>query len=58
MLLWDIHIAGKTDAPKVEFTPAPVITAPLAALFGEMIQRDKNQHLIEPVKAATQKSRQ
>jgi hypothetical protein len=56
-LLWDIHICGRTDAPNVEFTPAPVITAPLAALFGQMMRPEKSQHLIEPVKAATQKSR-
>ena len=33
LLLWDIHICGTTNAPKVEITPAPVITEPVAALL-------------------------
>lgn len=49
-ILWDIHITGSTKAPKVDVTPAPVITESLAAIFGQMIQNDKNTHLIDQIR--------
>ncbi|MDB5304257.1 MAG: AsmA family, partial [Phycisphaerales bacterium] len=35
-LLWDLRISGTTSQPKVATIPAPAITEPIAALFGQM----------------------
>src|SRR5665213_3208581 len=63
VLLWDIHIEGTTAAPKVQTTPAPAITQPVAALFGQMLGGKKDRRLIDSVRddqkdaGATQPSR-
>lgn len=50
VFLWDIRIEGTTSAPKVQTTPAPVITEPVAALFSQMLGGKKDQHLIDAIR--------
>ncbi len=47
-LLWDIRVRGTTSAPKIDAVPAPVITEPVAALFGQMLQ-GKPQVQVQPL---------
>ena len=49
-LLWDIRISGTTHSPSVYAVPAPIITEPVAAIFGQMLQGEKKTPLIEQVR--------
>ncbi len=50
-LLFNIHVTGTIDHPLVEKVPAPIITQPIALLFGEMLQPEgKRPKLIETIR--------
>ncbi|MDB5353882.1 MAG: AsmA family [Phycisphaerales bacterium] len=49
-LLWDLHITGTTSQPQVATIPAPAITEPIAALFGQMLQNKNDTRLIDAVR--------
>ena len=50
VLLYDIQISGTTTKPAVTEVPAPVISQPVAAIFGQLIRGDKDAKLIEKVR--------
>lgn len=52
-LLWDIRVTGTAKAPKVTPTPVPVITAPLAAIFGQVMQGQAGGQLEQQLRPAT-----
>jgi hypothetical protein len=49
-LLWDLHITGTTSQPQIATIPAPAITEPIAALFGQMLQNKNDTRLIDAVR--------
>jgi hypothetical protein len=50
-LLYDVHVTGPATHPTVAPpTPVPVITKPIAAIFGQMIQGAKNVKLIDQLR--------
>ncbi|HSU66286.1 MAG TPA: hypothetical protein VLJ39_05425, partial [Tepidisphaeraceae bacterium] len=51
VLLYQFRVTGTITHPIKDVIPAPVITDPLALLFGQMLQPDRNGQLLNDVKA-------
>lgn len=54
VLLYQFRVTGTITHPFKTVIPAPVISDPLALLFGQMLQQDKNGALLTSVRATTQ----
>lgn len=52
MLLYNIHVQGTTTRPQIQVTPAPILTAPLAATFGQLINPPRGTQLLDRVRSA------
>jgi hypothetical protein len=52
LLLYQFKVTGTTSKPVANLVPAPVITQPLALLFGQMLRQDQNGNLLNDVKGA------
>ncbi|HZK79651.1 MAG TPA: hypothetical protein VFC46_01255, partial [Humisphaera sp.] len=51
LLLYDVHVTGPATHPTVAApTPVPIITAPIAAIFGQLIGGSKDSKLIDQLR--------
>lgn len=55
-LLYQFRITGTVDHPIKSFIPAPIITDPVALLFGQMLRQDQNGQLLRDVRSSVPQS--
>jgi hypothetical protein len=46
-LLYEFHVTGTTQRPKIEAIPAPVLTEGMAKLFGAMLKGERLGEAVE-----------
>lgn len=56
VLLYQFRVTGTVDHPIKTFVPAPIISDPMALLFGQMLRPDQNGQLLRNVKSSVPQS--
>lgn len=56
VLLYQFRVTGTVDHPVKSLIPAPIISDPMALLFGQMLRQDPNGQLLRDVKSSVPQS--
>lgn len=56
VLLYQFRVTGTVDHPIKSLIPAPIITDPMALLFGQMLRPDQNGQLLQNVRSSVPQS--